>query len=140
MRIILRLFDQNTVQDKVLVPQKDRSLIVAQSLNALLQDGYFFRPVEGEHTKCLRQCDHRKEYDILNNFCIGEANTQADVMLQEGGYLTKERIDAFLKAHESNKEESKEKQATSDVKEKKKKKSNKGSLPPTGGPTGRELV
>ena len=44
------------------------------------------------------------------------------------------------KGDDKNKEESKEKQATSDVKEKKKKKSNKGSLPPTGGPTGRELV
>ena len=43
------------------------------------------------------------------------------------------------KGDDKNEEESKEKQAsTSDVKEKKK--SNKGSLPPTGGPTGRELV
>ena len=43
------------------------------------------------------------------------------------------------KGDDKNEGVSKEKQPTSDVKEKEKK-SNKGSLPPTGGPTGGELV
>ena len=102
--------------------RKDTSVSKASKDKSKAIDG-------GAHASNTKEKGIPSDTKLLKSQSLAEKKEQ-----KEPQRVPKKKGDA-----DKNEEVSKEKQATSDVKEKEKK-SNKGSLPPTGGPTGRELV